>query len=338
VATVRAAASFDPLTVARAPHDMAIDLGTAYLRVFARGRGLIAEEPSVVRVWREPLALAAVGAQAVAPSSGPQASFPVHPLRKGVVFDVRCAGWLLSPAMRRARGLSLIQPAVLACAPSDASAEEVGSLREALRSAGAARVTVVPEPLAAAVGACLDVTALCTHMLVDVGDGVTDIAVIRAGRIEQSLAVRVGCSDLRKAVVNQLAGAEHLPAPAAAIDEVIRQADAPLRHEQALSVEIERGPALRVSLRVERTAILASMGPVLDTLSGAVRRIWTGLTAGESREVRENGIWVTGGGALLHAVQDRVARATGVEARVPPRPLHAVILGASRLMLSPQPR
>jgi rod shape-determining protein MreB and related proteins len=333
----RGPGSFDPLPLARAPHDVAIDLGTAYVRVFASGRGLVAEEPSVVRVWREPLALAGVGAQALAPSSRPQASFPVHPLRRGVIRDVRCAGWLLAPAVRRARGLSLIQPAVLACAPTDASPEEINSLREALRSAGAARVTVVPEPLAAAVGASLDVAAPCTQMLVDVGDGVTDIAVIRAGRMEHSLAVRVGCSDFRMAVANQLAGADHLPAPADAIDELIRQADAPRPREGALSVEIERGPALRANLRVERAAILASMDSVLDAVSGAVRAVWTRLTAGESREVREHGVWVTGGGALLHAVLDRVAGATGVEVRVPPRPLHAVILGASRLMLSPQP-
>ena len=110
------------------------------------------------------------GARAATPATGDHDSFPVRPLRQGAVWDAQSAGRLLSAMLRRARGVSLIRPKVLACAPTDASALELGSLREALSRAGASRVTVVPEPLAAAAAPALTGFAPA-QILVDVGEG-----------------------------------------------------------------------------------------------------------------------------------------------------------------------
>ncbi len=136
---------WSPASARGTAHDLAIDLGTAYIRVFARGRGLVADEPSLVRVWRSPLALESVGARAQGPHHDDDASFPVQPLSQGVVRNGQSASWLLSSLVRRAWGLNLAPPRVLACAPSDATAEEIELLRDALRRAGASIVTVVPE-------------------------------------------------------------------------------------------------------------------------------------------------------------------------------------------------
>jgi rod shape-determining protein MreB len=298
---------------------VAVDLGTANVRVFAHGRGLVADDPSIVRMRRESHSIVSVGSNAGAGGEAGGASFPVHPMRKGVVRDVECAGWLLSAMLRRAGGLSLVRPAVLACAPSDATGDEIESLREALRRAGAARVTIIPEPLAAAVGAGLDMASEHAQMIVDVGEGVTDVAVLRDGLIEAAWAVRVGCSDLRSAVADHLLRAGvGMPSPAA-IDAMIRRAD-------AAGADGSGGRAL--------LGIREAMAPVVEAIATEVRAAWGSLAPGASCEVIEGGIWLTGGGACLRVITEGVARVTAIDVHVPANPLHAVITGASRIASS----
>lgn len=324
------------LLARRRAHDVAVDLGTARVRVFAHGRGLVADEPSVVHVRRNPLALVGVGALAETQGQGAECGFPVRPLRDGVVRDVECAGWLLSAMLRRARGLSLVRPTVLACAPSDATPDEIEALREALRKAGAARATVVPEPLAAAVGVGLDLASPHAQILVDLGEGVTDVALLRNGLLEETLAVRVGCSSLRAAVMDHitcLLGV--VPSEAAVEDLVRRMAPARLPVEEAATIELTLEPARdgnrARTVSIRRQLVAAAMEPVVETIVGAVRRTWSRLSAEASCGVIENGVWFTGGGACLPMLVERMSRSTSLHARVPANPLHAVIQGASRM-------
>lgn len=323
------------LLARRTTHDVAVDVGTARVRVFAHGRGLVADEPSVVRVRWSPLALVAAGSGTGTTGLAAEGSFPVRPLRDGVVRDVQCAGWLLSVMLRRARGLSLVRPTVLACVPSDASAEEIEALREALRKAGAARVTVVPEPLAAALGADLDLASPHAQMLVDLGEGVTDVAVFRNGLVEETLAVRVGCSGLRTAVMDRIACLLGVVPSEAAVEELVRRAQrGGVQGEPAsvvLTLELAHGGSRAGTASVEREAIAAAMEPVADTIVEVVREAWRRLPAEASCEVIENGLWLTGGGACLPMLVERISRGTGIRARVAADPLHALIRGASRI-------
>src|ERR1051325_1132234 len=153
-----------------APLDVAIDLGTANTRLYAAGRGIIADEPSIVRIYDtvEAEANAVAGA---AETTGQEAA--ISPLHAGVVTDIEAATSLLKPLLQRTRRFGLIRPRVLACVPTDACDEERAAVIEAVRRAGAAAVVLAPEPLAAAIGAGLDVGSLYAHLLVDIGDGVT---------------------------------------------------------------------------------------------------------------------------------------------------------------------
>lgn len=326
------------LLARRTTHDVAVDVGTARVRVFAHGRGLVADEPSVVHVRRGPLALVAAGADTGTTALAAEGSFPVRPLRDGVVRDVQCAGWLLSVMLRRARGLSLVPPTVLACVPSDANAEEIEALREALRKAGAVRVTVVPEPLAAALGADLDLASPYAQMLVDMGEGVTDVAVVRSGLVEETLAVRVGCSGLRAAVMDRIARLLGVVPSDAAVEELVRRAQPDGVQGEAASVELALEPAHAGSragtASVERAVIAAAMEPVVETIVEVVREVWRRLPAEASCEVIENGLWLTGGGACLPMLVERISRATGLQAHVAADPLHAVIRGASRMAVA----
>ena len=162
-----------------APPDLALDLGTANTRLYAVGHGLIADEPSMIHVQPETGAVEAVGARAAWLACHDPYANSVSPLHAGVVVDVEAATSLLKPFLQRAQRLGFFKPRALACAPTDACKEEREALIEATRRAGASAVVVVPEPLAAAIGAGLDIASPYAQMLVDIGDGVTDIAVWR---------------------------------------------------------------------------------------------------------------------------------------------------------------
>lgn len=318
----------------RAEHDVAVDLGTARVRVFARGRGIVVDEPSVVRVRRDPLALLSVGTFADAPGAS-EPGFPVRPLREGVVRDVECAGWLLSAVLRRARGLSLVRPVAIACTPSDAQPGEIDALREAFQRAGAAQTTLVPETVAAAVGVGLDLSSPHAQMLVDVGEGVTDVVILRNGMVERTLAVRVGCRALRSAVADLITGLVGAPPSDAATEELVRAALAAPGEGESLPLDLEKG-TLAVGNRaptmdIEAAAVHAALEPIVESIVGAARAAWTRLGDESSCEVIENGVWLTGGGARLPMLVERIGRDLGIEVRIPENPLHAVVLGAGRM-------
>src|SRR5262249_7266062 len=184
--------------------DIAIDLGTANTRLYALGRGMIADEPSIVRMSLETGRVEAVGRCAVRLRYRNGNASSVSPLRAGVIEDVDAAASLLKPLMWRARRLGLMRPRALACAPTDASEKERAALIEVTRRAGASYVAIAPEPLAAAIGAGLDISSPYAQMVVDIGDGVTDIAVIRSGTLVATSAVRKACSDLHSAILNHV--------------------------------------------------------------------------------------------------------------------------------------
>jgi rod shape-determining protein MreB len=315
-------------------HHAAVDLGTAYVRVVARGRPNLHEEPSVVRVSRDPLALRAAGARALqAPGSGPP-TFLSRPLCKGAVTDPRAAGWLLSATLRRARGLSLVRPRVLTCVPSDATADEANLLRMALAHAGVREITLIPEPLAAAVGAGLDLTSPYAQLIVDVGDGVTDVTILREGHIELAGAVRTACGDLRWAITRLLAenhGVLLPPAEAQRVLEIVTAADDAVAAEHIEVRGCRAGDLAAIEARPTHSEVHAAIRRPLAEIVDAVRAVWQHLTARASCEVIEGGLQLTGGGALLPGLTRRLRTATGLDVHVSSDPAHAVIRGACRM-------
>ncbi len=315
-------------------YDTAVDLGTGYVRVVARGRGGMHEEPSVVRISRSPLTLRAVGAQALAPIDTGTLSFLSRPLSKGVVVDVEEAGWLLSTALRRARGLCLRKPSVLICVPSDTETHEAGRLRAALEQAGVQRVKIVPEPLAAAVGAGLDMASHHAQLVVDLGDGVTDVTVIRDGQIDIAGAVRTACGDLRWAIVRAVAEEHGVLLPPLEAQRALEALGLGDDGAGSDSIEVRgcRGTDLApVRARPTRREIQRALNPLVEPIVGAVCAVWRRLTPETSCEVIETGMCVTGGGAMLRGLARRLQDATGLGVHVASDPARAVIRGASRM-------
>jgi rod shape-determining protein MreB and related proteins len=283
--------------------DVAIDLGSANTRLFAAGRGLLAETPSIV-------------------------GGTFHPLRRGVIVDVGGAAALLEPLIGRVRRFRS-RPRVLACIPSEATEDERKALRQATRAAGARQVAILPEPLAAAVGADLDVSSEYAQMLVDLGDGITDVAVLRGGEVVQNASLPSGCSDLRTTLLEYLKTERGVTVTDVEADRVVRE---------VCSLPLDTAYAwLSLHARPEPTSIgsgdvLDIIEPVLERIASFVDDFLRDLPHSLAVEIIESGACVTGGGAKLAALVDLLRERSGLAITPAADPLHAVIRGAGRII------
>jgi rod shape-determining protein MreB len=271
------------------PPLVALDIGTAVTRLsFASGEVL--EQPSLEDVR------------------------PV--MRGGVVADIAGVAGVVHALLGRRKRHWRQRPAAVVCAPSDASDAEREALIEAVAEGGASVVTVVPEPLAAAVGAGVDVASEYATAIVDIGDGVTDFAVIRNGTIVRSHARRIGCGTLRAAVRDWL----ELHQGRAAVAE------------ETLEEVVRDYCAVNVPGMLDREQLETLLDPVIESMAAFLATSIRELPDAMAAEVIESGIHVTGGGAHL----DRLVRRMEVEAGLPltraSDPLHAVIRGARAML------
>lgn len=313
---------------------LAIDVGTATTRVSVAGRSRMLERPSVAN------SLEIRPTQCGRSPGGHQSSThgqPVPALRAGVVVDCDAAAAVIGGLFRHVRWLGLIKPRVLACAPTDVSPEERSALVRALEIAGGRPMTVVPEPLAAAIGAGLDVADSHAQMVVDIGEGVTDIAVIRSGRLIHASAIRVACSDLHEAVrtlaANRYAASlsrEEAARLTRVVGSIFPSALAdrvPARSDRAAETD-------EPDLAIRRNDLWTVLDPIYASIVGQVRRTLHDLPPLVGCEVLETGICLTGGGALLRGMSDRLFAETRVATRVAEYPAHAVINGAAIMLHS----
>lgn len=282
--------------------DLAVDIGTATIRV-AGGADGVSRHPAVFRTSRA--------------------------LDRGVIVNLDATIGVLRPMIRKRRRMTAGRMRVLACAPTDVSSLERNLIRSSVLEAGASSVVIVPEPLAAAVGAGINIGSQYAKLLVDFGEGVTDCAIIRDGRIIESLANRVGCGDLRRAV-QTFAAAEHgMEIDDAGAERLLRRAmmgkeeDILFFHHESSKTSVP--PVPMAGLHAELQPILAKMLSPIRSLLGRIPAV-TGA------EVIEDGIFLTGGGALLPGIREAVMRDTGIETRVVQDPLAAVIEGARAML------
>lgn len=315
--------------------DLAIDLGTANTRLYARGHGLIADEPTLIKIQPGTGAVEAVGARAARLSKLDRFAYAISPLHGGAVADIEATSSLLKFYLSRAQRLGILRPRALACAPTDACEEERAALIEATRRAGASAVIVVPEPLAAAIGAGLDVSSPYSQMIVDIGDGVTDIAVIRSGALITTSAVRTACSDLRHCVSQMVAfryGVLLFSDEAERLMRLVGASGDYDRERLFLTQGTDMLTGEPLSLCVSSHDIVEAVEQLLEIIVNAIQKAVRNLPVETSCEVIENGLCLTGGGAQLQGLAERIEKATSLTVRVADDPMRAVINGACQML------
>jgi rod shape-determining protein MreB and related proteins len=290
--------------------DLAIDLGTAVARVGSLREASVAESPA--RIGSTPA------------------------VRNGAVVEVEMASEILRHLFRRFQNIGWRGVRALACAPSDATETELLALEIAVRGAGVEEVCIVPEPLAAAIGAGADVGAEQASMVIDFGEGVTDCAVLGEGRILASVATRGGCCALRAGVMANVARETGLELGDAEAERLVRHVGLPQtgcpRAQVAMAWAHAAGSTLPRRHPIPASLVADAVEGVSGTAIEAAAAFTATLDPRRLNEIAATGVLLTGGGALIPGMQARFGERLGLPVVVARSPLDSVINGARELL------
>jgi rod shape-determining protein MreB and related proteins len=314
--------------------DMAIDLGTANTVVYVRGRGIVLSEPSVVAIDERTGEVHAVGSEAQLMIGRTPASISAdRPLRHGVIADFEVTEAMLRRFMDKVLSSRFSRPRLVMCAPSGVTEVERRAVEEASLSAGAREVHLIEESLAAAIGAGLPIAEPVGRMVVDIGGGTSEVAVISLGGLVVSRSLRVGGYDMDEAIANYIRN-EHRMAIGSQSAETIKLAVAAATPQEEELVSEVRGRDLMSGLPREvqltgeevRGAIAAPLADILAAVHATLEETPPELAA----DITKEGILLAGGGALLRGLDERLEAETGMPVRIADMPLECVALGAGQ--------
>jgi len=315
--------------------DMAVDLGTANTLVYVRGKGVLVDEPSVVALQQQTGEMLAVGHEAKRMlGRTPDDIVAIRPLKDGVIADFEATEQMLRYFIRQVhRRRYFAKPRMVICVPSGITPVETRAVKEAGYQAGARNVYIVEEPMAAAIGAGLPVHLPTGNMVVDVGGGTTEVAVISLGGIVTSLSVQTAGDDLDAAIVSWMKKEHALLLGERTAEEVKMTLGSAWPMSEEPEAEI-RGRDLVSGLPRTVTVSSADLRHAIEEpLHGIIDAVRTTLdqTPPElAGDIMDRGIVLTGGGALLRGLDERLRHETGMPVHVAESPLSSVALGAGR--------
>jgi rod shape-determining protein MreB len=317
--------------------DLAIDLGTANTIVFAPGRGIVLDEPSIVAINTSSDKTEAVGHDAHAMLGRTPASITtIRPMRDGVIADFEAAERMLTSFIKKAQGNSPWgRTRVVIGIPSGTTQVERRAVIDSAYRAKASQVHLVEEGMAAAIGVGLPVTEPCGSMVVDIGGGTTDIAVVALGGMVYNRSVRTAGHHLDEAIMNFMKRRHALLIGERTAEQVKIEIGSAWDTRENLKMDV-RGRCLREGrprvVSVPDHEIREALGEPLKTIVAAVRDALDVIPPEISADVMDRGIVLTGGGALLRGLDERVRRETGLPVMVADDPLTSVVRGAGRML------
>lgn len=313
---------------------LAIDLGTANTLVWAKGQGVVLDEPTVIAVDQANGDVLAFGRETFERIGRTPGSIVAdRPLRGGAITDFATTARLLRLVLKRLGATRFHKPRVLICVPSATTDVERRAVEEAVMRAGAASCHLMEEPMAAAIGAGLPVAEAVGSMVVDVGGGTSEVAVCSLGGVVVSKAVRIGGFDLDHAIAEYVRDTYGVSIGERTAEQVkLAVGSAYPQHEQ-LAAEVrgrELSTGLPKTVVVSDEEVRAALEPQLAAIVGAVLRALADCPPELTQDVLGTGMHLVGGGALLRGLDARIARETEVEVTVVPEPLTAVVTGAGQ--------
>ena len=315
--------------------DIGVDLGTANTLVCLKGKGIIMREPSVVAYDVRNDAVRAVGKEAKEMiGRTPGSIVAVRPLKDGVIADFDVTAAMLKRFVNIAlKGSFFSRVRMVICIPSGVTEVESRAVVDAAKMAGASEIDLVEEPMAAAVGAGLPVSEATGNMIVDVGGGTSEVAVISLGDIVTAQSIRVAGDDFDEAIINYIRRKHNLIIGNRTAEQIKIEIGSAKPYENEGSVEIKGRnqvdglPANVVITSAEvRKAILDPINQIIDTIRVTLEKTPPELSA----DIIDRGITFTGGGALLRGFAELIAEETGIPVTVAQNPLDCVVLGTAK--------
>lgn len=316
--------------------DIGIDLGTANVLVYVRGKGIVIREPSVVAVEKESGRILAVGEEARQMiGRTPEHIMAVRPLQDGVIANYDVTETMLKYFIRKATGSrTLFRPRVVVCIPAGITSVEKRAVLEATMQAGAKKVILIEEPVAAALGAGIDISESSGNMVVDVGGGTTDIAVMSLGGIVVSESIRVGGNEFDDAIARHIKKVHNLMIGERTAEEIKIQVGTAYPEGTHKEMQI-KGRDLVTGLPRALTftsaeafqALSEPIMQIIDAVKGVLERTPPELAA----DIIDKGIVLTGGGALLDGFDRLLSEETGTPVNLAEDPMSCVALGTGRV-------
>jgi len=314
--------------------DMAVDLGTANTLVYVRGRGIALNEPSVVALNTDTGKIVAVGVQAKKMiGRTPGNIVAVRPLKDGVIADFDVTERMLRYFIQKVHRRHLAKPRLVVAVPSGITGVEQSAVKEAGHQAGARRVYIIEEPMAAAIGAGLPVYEPTGNMVVDVGGGTTEVAVISLGGIVTSQSIRVGGDEMDQAIIafakkqySLMLGERTAEEIKMAVGSAYPSPDEP--HAEIRGRDLVSGLPKTIVICAEevRQAIAEPVSTIVDIVKTTLDKCPPELAS----DIMDRGIALTGGGALLRGLDERLREETGIPIHLADNPLESVVLGTGK--------
>ncbi len=321
--------------------DMAIDLGTANTLVYVKGRGLVLDEPSIVAIVevKGKKQVLAVGDEAkLMLGRTPGNIQTIRPLRDGVIADFDVAEEMIKHFIRKVHNRrSFASPQVIVCVASGSTAVERRAIQESAENAGARRVFLIEEPMAAAIGAGCPVTEPTGSMVVDVGGGTTEVAVLSLGGVVYSRSVRVGGDKMDEAIIAYIRRNHNLLVGEGSAEHIKKEIGSacPPENGEGRTMEIKGRDLMNgvpkeliISERQIAESLAEPVGAIVEAVKVALEHTAPELAA----DIVDKGILLTGGGALLSNIDYVLRAATGLPVSIAEDPLSCVVLGTGRCL------
>ena len=315
--------------------DIGIDLGTASILVYIRGRGVVLKEPSVVAFDRDTNKIKAIGEDArLMLGRTPGNIIAVRPLRQGVISDYEVTEKMMKYFIQKAMGRkSFRKPRISVCVPSGVTEVEKKAVEDATMQAGAREVSIIEEPIAAAIGAGIDIAKPCGNMIVDIGGGTTDIAVISLGGTVVSSSIKIAGDDFDDALVrymrkkhNLLIGERTAEDIKIRIGSAFKRVEVDYMDVRGRNLVTGLPKTIKVSSEETEDALKETTMQIIEAIHSVLEKTPPELAA----DIADRGIVLTGGGSLLNGMEDLISEKTGINTMTAEDPMTAVAVGTGK--------
>jgi rod shape-determining protein MreB len=313
-------------------NDIAIDLGTANTLIYVKGVGVVVDEPTLLAINKKDEKVLFIGKEAKKLEGRiPESIELVKPLRDGVISEIEMAEELVKNLLTRAIGRAYSRPRIVICVPNGVTSVEQRSIETAAHATGASEVYTIEEPMAASIGSNLNIFEPYGNMIIDIGGGTTEIAVISMGDIVIANSIRLGGEDMTEALIEWLRSEHQILVDFGIAESVKHAIGSAYQYEKEPQVtitgrDIVKGIPKQVLL--EAADVRTAIEPVINSIIEAVRIVLSKTPPALVADIDKDGAWITGGGSLLRKIDKKIAEDLGIPINSSDDPLSSVVLGS----------
>jgi rod shape-determining protein MreB len=318
--------------------DVGIDLGTATILVYIKGKGIVLREPSVVAIDQYTNSFLAVGEEARRMiGRTPGNIVAIRPLKDGVISDYDVTQRMLKFFIKKSIGKMVLKPRIIICVPSGVTEVEKRAVLEASAEAGASKTYLIEEPIAAAIGAGLDITQPSGNMVVDIGGGTTDVAVISLGGIVESRSIKTAGDECDEAIVKYIRKKFNMMIGDMTAEELKKQIGCAYPYDKEKFAEVKGRNlinGLPLTVKISSNDMLEALKEPVREIIDAVHYVLERTPPELAADISNFGIYMTGGGSLLYGLDKLIEEETGIKTKVADNPVECVAIGTGKSLES----